>query len=201
MPTAGRWLRRGAILGGIFLLAAVGAVSWLTLRTYHFATVKQGVLYRCGNRGMAEFSNTVGRIHPKTVVSLIDDSELKDPLKPQFRTEANYLAAHGIQQIRISVTLGGWPNSDDIRKFLAIAADAKNQPVLVHCAQGVRRTGMFVAAYQESAMKFGPAQAKDAILSFGHSDHVTDDVKTFIDAYDPVTMTVATTMPAAISGE
>jgi protein tyrosine phosphatase (PTP) superfamily phosphohydrolase (DUF442 family) len=201
MAGGGRWVRRIAIVGGIFLLAAVGAVGWLTFRTYHFEMVQQDVLYRCGNRGMAEFSNAVGRVHPKTVITLIDDQELNDPAKGQFRAEANYLAAHGIQQVRIPVKLGGWPDSEDVRKFLAIVDDRKSRPVLVHCAQGVRRTGMFVAVYQESAMNYDPAKAKEAVVSFGHSDHVTDDVKAFIDAYNPVTMTVATTMPAANSGE
>src|SRR5277367_541797 len=128
MPMVRRWLQRIAIFGGVFFLAAVGAVGWLTLRTYHFAAVQQGVLYRSGNRGMAEFSNAVGRIHPRTVISLVDDQELNDPTKPQFHAESTYLAAHGIQQIRIPVKLGGWPTSDDIRKFLAVVADPTNRP-------------------------------------------------------------------------
>jgi protein tyrosine phosphatase (PTP) superfamily phosphohydrolase (DUF442 family) len=188
-------------LGTALLLAACVAGNLYLSRTYHLATVQDGVLYRDGNRGLREFSTAVRRVRPKVVVSLIDDGELGDPNKPQFSQEADFLSTHGIRQVRIPVKLGGWPSSDDIRKFLAIAADPKNRPILVHCAQGVRRTGMFVAAYQESAMKFDPALAKSAILSFGHSDHVTDDVKAFIDAYDPVTMTVATTMPAASSSE
>jgi hypothetical protein len=33
-------------------------------------------------------------------------------------------------------------------------------------------------------------QAKDAILSFGHRQADTDDVRAFIDAYDPVRQTI-----------
>jgi protein tyrosine phosphatase (PTP) superfamily phosphohydrolase (DUF442 family) len=199
-PTSKRRPLRLAI-GAALLLAACAIGNWYVSETYHLATVQDGVLYRVGNRGMREFSTAVRRVRPKTVVSLVDDKELNDPSKPQFAAEADFLSSHGIRQVRVPVALGGWPSSDDIQKFLAIVADPKNRPVLVHCAQGVRRTGMFVAAYQESAMKFSPADAKNDILSFGHSDHVVDDVKAFIDAYDPVTMSVATTMPAASSSE
>jgi protein tyrosine phosphatase (PTP) superfamily phosphohydrolase (DUF442 family) len=144
-------------------------------------------LYRDGNRDLREFKHALARTQSKTVVSLIDDQELRDPKKPQFLQETNYCTAAGIQYIRIPVKLGGWPTSDDIQTFLKIVQKPDNQPVLVHCAQGVRRTGMFVAAYQESVEKMTPPQAKDQILSFGHKQTDTDDVRRFIDAYDPQT--------------
>ena len=200
MSTATTNRRRLVLAVSVVFFGACGGYWFEYLQTYHLASVQDGVLYRDGNRDLREFSTAVHRAQPKTVVSLINDQELADPNKPQFSQEANFLLKQGVRQIRIPVKLGGWPSSDDIQKFLTIVADPGNRPVLVHCAQGVRRTGMFVAAYQESAMNYDPAKAKDAILSFGHSDHVTDDVKAFIDAYNPATMTVATTMPAS-SGE
>ena len=200
MPASNTNRRRLVLAVSVVLFGAWGGYWFEYLQTYHLAVVQNGVLYRDGNRDLREFSTAIHRARPKTVVSLIDDRELVDPNKPQFAQEADFLSKQGVRQIRIPVKLGGWPSSEDIQKFLAVVADPANRPVLVHCAQGVRRTGMFVAAYQESAMNYDPAKAKDAILSFGHSDHVTDDVKAFIDAYNPATMTVATTMPAS-SGE
>ena len=50
-------------------------------------------------------------------------------------------------------------------------------PVLLHCAQGVRRTAMFVAAYQESVLGYDKQRAKDAIISFGHSDRTVSEIK------------------------
>jgi protein tyrosine phosphatase (PTP) superfamily phosphohydrolase (DUF442 family) len=180
----------------VFLSLVAITASWWGVRTYHFAAVQDGVLYRSGNRGLSEFENGVRRAHVKTVVSVIDDDELNDPNKPQFKEEAEFLASSGIKQERIPVRLGGWPSADDMKRFLAIVADPTNRPVLVHCAQGVRRTGMFVAAYQESALRYDRMKAKDSIVTFGHSNRVTDDIRKFIDDFDPATMSMATTRPA-----
>jgi protein tyrosine phosphatase (PTP) superfamily phosphohydrolase (DUF442 family) len=188
------WRKLAALLALLLLAPAISV--WWGGRTYHFASVQDGVLYRSGNRGLNEFANGIRREHVKTVVSVIDDNELNDPSKPQFKEEAQFLMQSGVRQERIPVKLGGWPGGDDLKRFLAIVSDPKNRPVLVHCAQGVRRTGMFVAAYQESVLGYDRMQAKDAIETFGHSNRVTDDIRAFIDDYDPVTMSMATTRPA-----
>jgi protein tyrosine phosphatase (PTP) superfamily phosphohydrolase (DUF442 family) len=179
----------------VVMLGAPAIVIWRGARTYHFESVIDHVLYRSGNRSVSEFGNGVRKEHVKTVVSLIDDGELNDPSKPQFKEEADWLAKNGVKQERIAVKLGGWPSGDDVKRFLAIVADPTKRPVLVHCAQGVRRTGMFVAAYEESVLGFDKAKAKDAVEAFGHSERVADDIKAFIDDYDPATMSMATTRP------
>jgi protein-tyrosine phosphatase len=177
----------------VFMLAMVGGTFavfyYNVIQTYHFAPVDVGVLYRCGNRNLRELKHAIALTQAQTVVSLIDDDELIDPAKPQFKQEVDYCNAKQ-QFIRIPVKLGGWPSSEDIQTFLKIVSDPKNRPVLVHCAQGVRRTGMFVAAYQLSILKWTPQQAKDAILSFGHKESDTDDIRRFIDAYDAIEMKV-----------
>ena len=182
-----KWL---AILMVVMVAGAIGVYWHNTIQTYHLATVQEGVLYRDGNRDLREFKHALAFTHAKTVVSLIDDDELNDPKKPQFIQETNYCTISQIQYIRIPVKLGGWPTSEDLKTFIAIVSNPANQPVLVHCAQGVRRTGMFVAAYQESVLHETPDQAKDAILSFGHKAEDLNDVRTFIGDYDPLTQTL-----------
>jgi protein tyrosine/serine phosphatase len=65
----------------------------------------------------------------------------------------------------------------------------------VHCAQGVRRTGMMVAAYQESVLGYDRERATQEILRFGHSDRSIGDVRRFIDVYDPVKREVTAELP------
>ncbi len=169
----------------MMVVAAGFCVWWSYFDTYHLATVKEGVLYRCGNQGMREFETAVRKVRPRTVVLLIDDKELADLEKGQFAKELAYLKEKGIRAERIPVRLGGWPGTEEIRRFLAVVEAKENQPVLVHCAQGVRRTGMFVAAYQMSGMGWDVPTAKGAILGFGHSERTTKDVEMFIEkAYE-----------------
>src|SRR5258706_2590185 len=173
-----------AILGG-------GAWAWAHyIETYHLATVQEGVLVRDGNRGLREFETAIRKTGAKTVVSLIDDQELGDPKKPQFAREMEFCKQQGVKVVRIPLKLGGWPTSEDVLKFLEVVQEKQNQPVLVHCAQGVRRTGMMVAAFQESVLGWDDSKAKSTMLSFGHSDRTVKDVERFIGVYDAKTRTV-----------
>jgi protein tyrosine/serine phosphatase len=183
----------------IVLVVVVLLGGWALWRAkwqvYHFATVDPGVLYRDGNRGMREFAHGIERGKIRTVVLLIDDGELSDKNKPEFAAEMEWAKAHGLRVERLPIQLGGWPTADDVRHFLSVVSDRQNQPVLVHCAQGVRRTGMMVAAYQRQVLRWDQAKTRAAILTFGHSTRTVGDVQRFIDGYDPVTGAVPEGMP------
>lgn len=172
----------------VVALLAGGAYLWQCyLDTYHLATVAPRALYRDGNQSPCQFATAVRKVQPKTVVSLVDDNEIADERKPQFKAEAAHLAKKGIQLERIPVKLGGWPTKADVERFIRLTSDPDNQPVLVHCAQGVRRTGMMVAAYQMKELGYDKERAKAELLTFGHSDRTVNDVKRFINGYDPAT--------------
>src|ERR1700722_19786790 len=120
------------ILIVIVLIAIGGGIWYAFFDHYHYAVVKNGVLYRDGIRSMHELDLTARDSHVKTIVSLVDDNEIN---QPPFTDEQAYAAAHHITVDRVPIPLGGWPDGDQIRRFLAIAADPANQPVLVHCHQ------------------------------------------------------------------
>lgn len=177
----------------VLLLAATGGSVWYChFATYHLAAVEQGKLYRDGVRSMRQFSVALRQVRPRTVVRLVDAGEQAQDI---FKAEARELQWRGIALVSIPVKLGGWPTTEDVRKFLEVAGDPQRQPVLVHCAQGVRRTGMMVAVYQESLLGYSRDQAKERLLGFGHSQRTTGDISRFIDIYDPSDRRVLETLP------
>ena len=176
---------------------AAFCIWWFRYDTYHFAAVADGVLYRDGVRSQRTFENTARRARFKTIVRLID---LNEQQTEPFIGEAAWCKANGVEIIEIPIRLGGWPTAEQVSRFLSVAADRSHQPVLLHCAQGVRRTGMMVAAYQESVQGFDKDRAKSAILRFGHSDRSIGDVKKFIDLYDPTTKAVPENLPMGKEG-
>jgi hypothetical protein len=180
------------LICGLVLLTAAILIARHFLDGYHLATVKEGVLYRDGVRSAREFAITIRRVRPRTIVSLVDEREI---LQKPFVGELKYCARKRIDVVRIPVQLGGWPSGAQISEFLAIAGDVSRQPVLVHCAQGVRRTGIMVAAYQQSVLKFDRPQTTAAMLTFGHSRRTVDDVQRFIDLYDPAAMCMTQELP------
>jgi len=182
--------------------AAVAAALWLwmyRLGTYHFAEVEKGVLYRDGNRGLREFKTALRKSNARTIVMLNDDQESQ---KEPFNTELQYLNDHNIEVIRIPVKLGGYPTTDQVHQFLSVVNDRTKWPILVHCAQGVRRTGMMVAAYQESVLGYDDAKAKSCVLPWGRkpTSRTLADVQTFIEVYDGKKREL-TTMPTTNGGE
>lgn len=186
---AAHWPMAGGLL--VLAIAAVAALAlWhLRFRTYHLAEVKAGALYRDGNRSIREFTNALRRTGTRTVVMLLEGKELD---KPQVRAEIEHCRREGIELVHIPVVVGQRPSAEQVKRFLEIAADSAKQPVLVHCAQGVRRTAMMVAAFQEAVMGMSDAQTKASILLFGRRPEALDDVRGFIDDFDGKTLELRT---------
>ena len=169
-------------------------VWWRFVQTYHLATVHEGVLYRDGLRSQREFGTMVRRVKPKTIVCLLDPKEKAEEL---FAAEGPVCKTRGINYECVEIPLGGWPSDEDVRQFLEVVDRKESQPVLVHCAQGVRRTGMMVAAYQMSVLGWDKEKTKREILTFGHSRRSVGDIEKFIDGYDPVAKTTLAGMPVS----
>jgi protein tyrosine phosphatase (PTP) superfamily phosphohydrolase (DUF442 family) len=183
-----------------FLAIVTGASffwqQYTTLHVYHLAVVQPGVLYRSGALSEREWKSVIAKFQPRTDISLVDEQEINDPAKPKLTNEAALLKEQGVAVVRIPIQLGGWPSTADVQHFLTVAGDPANQPVLVHCDQGVRRTAMMVAAYQESILGYDKDRAKAEILTFGHSKSTIEDIRRFIDLYDAKTRTAPAELAA-----
>jgi protein tyrosine phosphatase (PTP) superfamily phosphohydrolase (DUF442 family) len=174
-------------------IAAAAVIFWY-MRTYHFREIDPGKLYRDGLRSEAEFANACRKGRVRSIISLVSDEEYASA---RFAPAIDAARARGIQTLRVPIPLGGWPTTEDIHHFLALATDPVNQPAIVHCREGVRRTGMLASAYRISVMGMSKEQAKAAIETFGHSRRSIGDIERFIDLYDPAarSITYPTTMP------
>jgi tyrosine-protein phosphatase SIW14 len=183
-PRPGLWITI------VLIAVAIGGAVWIWqawFKTYHFAEVRPGVLYRDGVRSMGEFRHALRKGRIRTVIMLIDNDEIgREP----FKGEVEYCRSNGINLIHIPVLVSHRPTTDDVRRFLDVMAEPKNHPALVHCSQGVRRTAMVVAAYQRSAMNYSAEQTKKAMLLWGRKPDRLADIVGFIDDYDPATRTV-----------
>lgn len=180
-------------LAAAIALAAGAVAWWRSTESYHFAVVKEGVLYRTGCRDLRQLDHACQRGRIRTVISLLGNEETAK--KPSLGEPA-YCQERGIRFEHIPVGRG--PATQDVRRFLRIVSDPQRQPVLVHCRHGIHRTGMMVAAYQRTVLGFSVAEAKAAMLPFDNAAPSLNCVGVFIDAYDPATQVVdATTLKPA----
>ena len=176
--------RRVLILGLALLLVGAGFLVWRQFfQTYHLVVVDPGKLYRDGNRSLREFKNTLRKANPRTVIAVVDEKEFAEP---EFVAAREVVQSRGLEFHWIPIRAGWYPTAEQVREFLKIASDPAKQPVLYHDDEGIRRAGMMMAAYQESVLGFDDAKTKAAIEAFGHSDRTVDEVRRFIDVYDPV---------------
>jgi protein tyrosine phosphatase (PTP) superfamily phosphohydrolase (DUF442 family) len=146
--------------------------------------VDPGKLYRDGNRSLREFKNTLRKSGARTVVAIVDQKEFNER---EFVAARELVKSRGLEFHWIPIAAGWYPTDAQIRQFLAIANDPGKHPVLYHDDEGIRRAGMMMAAYQQSVLGYTDEQAKAAIQAFGHSDRTINEVRRFIDTYDPAT--------------
>jgi tyrosine-protein phosphatase SIW14 len=60
------------------------------------------------------------------------------------------------------------PTKEQIKEFLQIVNDPANQPVYIHCAQGIDRTGLMAGIYRIEHDGWSNAQALAEMNWFGH---------------------------------
>ena len=99
-----------------------------------FAQVSEA-LYR-GGQPTADGFGELKKMGIRTVVSLRHTG-----------SDQHRLNGLGLQYVQIRFDPVR-PEDEDVVDFLKVVTEADNQPVFVHCLEGVNRTGMMVAVYR-----------------------------------------------------
>ncbi len=155
------------LIVAIVAVAIAAPILHHKLGPYHFKTVTKDVLYRSGSLRPYNFEKIMKQYHIKTVVSMRLPDE-GDWMPDWYEMESQFCQANGIRFVNIPIKGKELPTTEQVQEWLDIVKDKDNQPVLVHCAQGVIRTGVMVALYRIACEQTPNKQAWDELPTFGH---------------------------------
>ena len=96
----------------------------------------------------------------KTIVNLRDDDERATAEGAEARVE-------GLRYFNLPLKRLGRPSDEQVEEVLSVIDTRRNQPVFVHCKQGVDRTGLVIACYRIVHDGWTSEQAKAEANSFG----------------------------------
>ncbi|MBN1766079.1 MAG: tyrosine-protein phosphatase [Sedimentisphaerales bacterium] len=166
-------------------LTAIGLAVYRHKIHYHFRTVEEGKLYRSGALGPAGLHSIYRKVPLKTIVNL--NSEKECSAGSWFEKEKEFCREKGITLINIFMRPSKIPSQEEIRRFLEITLNPEYHPVLVHCKQGVMRTGMMVAMYLKNRFDTPNEEILKNLPLFDHDLEKTRNAKirTFILTYQP----------------
>ena len=150
--TRRRSIRFAGFLALAVATALAGVLLWnATLRDRlipkRLVAVEPGALYRSGQISTDLIRGVLVQHDIQVVVDL---NEIEERWREEQRAEEAAAAALGIRHIRLPLHGDG---TGDVERFAVAlaeihAAQERDQPTLVHCAAGARRTGAVIALYQ-----------------------------------------------------
>ncbi|MFQ5513827.1 MAG: tyrosine-protein phosphatase [Myxococcota bacterium] len=135
---------------GVALAGALLAASGCVRLMYNFASVEPGRIYRSAQPSPLLLDWLVRRHGLRAIVNLRGRT-------PGF--ESAFAAHHGLRLYSFDLSASRPPTSADVERFLAILSDPANHPLLVHCRNGVDRTGYMLALYRTERLGWGPDRA------------------------------------------
>jgi protein tyrosine/serine phosphatase len=188
MPRSLPWL-----FGLTITSLLVGAPAWYAhyqqANYRNFRVVRADVLYRSGQLSLHGLQQIIRDYGIKTVITLRDTTRTGE-LPPDV-AEENYCLLQDINYHRFPLRV--WheqgatvPAEENVRRFLEIMDEPKNQPVLVHCFAGSHRTGAFCAIYRMEYEHWTNADALDEMKEFGYVKlDEEEDILGFLTHYRP----------------
>ena len=183
------------ILGSLLLsfqiwVSPVQALSIQGIENFH--SVSKGV-YR-GARPTEEGLKSLKAAGIKTVINLqggdrrwaaFEPGEAEEAIqreeaivRSRLQMQFFHMPLSSTQEIQI-----GSQTDRRIKQIIKIMSDPKNQPVFVHCEQGVDRTGLVIALYRVWVEKFSPQRALQEMRAMGHAGFAKNMLTGALDDY------------------
>jgi len=156
-----------------------------------FVEVIPGQIYRSGEMEQGPFLRVLEKHDIRTILTLLNREE-GDPAQA---FEEKVAADRGVRLVRMGMPGDGLAHLDEIDQAAALLADSANHPLLVHCAAGVNRTGVVVAAWRMKYCGWGPAEAIAEAERCGWSPRRNPEMREHMLEYHRTH--VATSQPAA----
>jgi protein tyrosine phosphatase (PTP) superfamily phosphohydrolase (DUF442 family) len=82
----------------------------------------------------------------------------------EVHTQAEYAASLGLNYYTLPIQ-NVQPSPDKVELFLEILSDESNYPILIHCGQGIHRTGVMSAIYRIEMQNWSNEQAAEEMVS------------------------------------
>jgi protein tyrosine/serine phosphatase len=113
----------------------------------HFHVVEPGVLMRCGQPRVRDLEQ-IRREHGLRTIFCARGGT-RHPLRGRwFRRQRSWCAAAGVELVHEPFSDSAAPRAAVFERFLALLAEPRRLPLLVHCEQGFHRTGLLCAAFR-----------------------------------------------------
>lgn len=163
-------------------IAVGGGIAYHKLLEWkRFDVVDSGVLYRSGLLKDWQLRRAIKKYKIKTVFSLTFTNN---------EGEAAVCKEAGVKRYFQYLPGDGVGTDDPYLRFLEVAQDPSNHPILVHCSAGVQRTGGAVALYRIFYQQWRFEDAIKEMIAKGNEGE-SAQVAQLRDIYEDVTWSTA----------
>ncbi len=155
----------------------------------NFRVVSDGVLYRSGQMSREGLQRVLHDYLIRTVITL-RDKRAPGQLPPD-QAEEEYCRDQGIMYRRIpprswDARDGDAPADEGVRTFKEIMSNPRNYPVLVHCFNGIHRSGAYCAIYRMEFEHWTNQQAMAEMKACGYTNLEEElDILQYLEDYVP----------------